>query len=250
MSDAATYRELAEAAWTWTLDQVRDDDGPWLPESVDAGRAQAAAAWDRDSLYVGISGTALALAEVGTAPVSHGARAAPGRRRGRAAPAPVPCHRRRVALRRTRRIVTALRHLAPGGERDALGRVGELRKSTGWTSPEPGPYQDTVLTDIIGGTAGIVLTVLWAGGAADIVSAGCELLLDDADEVEAGLDWGMVPHALSRGPNFSHGTAGIASALAVRRYSTGPARAAARTRAPGTSGLADPDQSGRGAGGR
>src|SRR6184192_2477477 len=64
MSDAATYRELAEAAWSWTLDQVRDDDGPWLPESVDAEEPQAAAAWDRDSLYVGISGTALALAEV------------------------------------------------------------------------------------------------------------------------------------------------------------------------------------------
>jgi lantibiotic modifying enzyme len=57
--------------------------------------------------------------------------------------------------------------------------------------------------------------VLWAGGAADIVSAGCDLLLDDADETEAGLDWGMVPHAPSRGPNFSHGTAGVASALAI-----------------------------------
>ena len=215
MSDAATYRELAEAAWTWTLDQVRDDDGPWLPESVDEEEPQAAAAWDRDSLYVGISGTALALAEV----VQHRSLT---EREQRLADDVV------VRLRRQSRatdaaslydglagFVTALRHLAPGGERDALGRVGELRKSTGWTSPEPGPYQDTVLTDIIGGTAGIVLTVLWAGGAADIVSAGCELLLDDADEVEAGLDWGMVPHALSRGPNFSHGTAGIASALAV-----------------------------------
>jgi hypothetical protein len=64
VSDAATYRDLADAAWSWTLDQVRDDDGPWLPESVDEGEPQAAAAWDRDGLYVGISGMALALAEV------------------------------------------------------------------------------------------------------------------------------------------------------------------------------------------
>ena len=223
MSDAATYRELADAAWSWTLDQVRDDDGPWLPESVDEEGPQAAAAWDRDSLYVGISGTALALAEV----VQHRPFT---EREQRLADDVV------VRLRRQSRatdaaslydglagFVTALRHLAPGTERDALRRVGELRKPTGWTSPEPGPYQDTALSDIIGGTAGIVLTVLWAGGAADIVSAGCDLLLDDADEVAAGLDWGMVPHALSRGPNFSHGTAGIASALAVAGTALGRA---------------------------
>ena len=48
-------------------------------------------------------------------------------------------------------------------------------------------------------------------------------MLDDADEVAAGLDWGMVPHALSRGPNFSHGTAGIASALAVAGTALGRA---------------------------
>ena len=42
MADAETYRDLAEAAWSWTLDQVCDDDGPWLPESVDEGTPQAA----------------------------------------------------------------------------------------------------------------------------------------------------------------------------------------------------------------
>src|SRR5215471_2521014 len=45
MSDAATYRDLAEAAWSWTLDQVRDDDGPWLPESIDEAEPQIAATW-------------------------------------------------------------------------------------------------------------------------------------------------------------------------------------------------------------
>ncbi len=223
MSDAATYRDLADAAWSWTLDQVRDDDGPWLPESVDEGEPQAAAAWDRDGLYVGISGTALALAEV----VHHRplteleqrlADDVVGRlgRQSRATDEP-------SLYDGLAGIVTALRHLAPGAERDALRRIGELRKPTGWTSHQPGPYQDTVLTDIIGGIAGIVLTVLWAGGAAGLLSAGCDTLLDDADETEAGLDWGMVPHALSRGPNFSHGTAGVGSALAVAGTALGRA---------------------------
>ncbi|HVD89619.1 MAG TPA: lanthionine synthetase LanC family protein, partial [Jatrophihabitantaceae bacterium] len=64
MADAETYRDRAEAAWSWTLDQVRDDDGPWLPESVDEGTPQTAATWERDDLYLGIAGTALTLAEV------------------------------------------------------------------------------------------------------------------------------------------------------------------------------------------
>ena len=28
------YRELGEAAWSWVLGQVRDEEGPWLPEVV------------------------------------------------------------------------------------------------------------------------------------------------------------------------------------------------------------------------
>jgi lantibiotic modifying enzyme len=40
-------------------------------------------------------------------------------------------------------------------------------------------------------------------------------LIRAAERSEAGLDWGMWSGAESRGPNYSHGTAGIASALAV-----------------------------------
>jgi hypothetical protein len=28
-----TYADLAEAGWRWVLDQVRRDDGPWIPVS-------------------------------------------------------------------------------------------------------------------------------------------------------------------------------------------------------------------------
>ena len=223
MSDAPTYRYLAEAAWSWTLNQVRDDDGPWLPESVDEAAPQTTASWDRDSLYLGISGTALALAELPHhRPLTQREQrfaddvvARLGRQSGPSDEASLYGGLAGIA--------TGLRHLAPGAEQDALGRIGELRTPAGWASHEPGPYEGTVLTDIIGGTAGIVLTVLWAGGAPDIVSAGCDVLLADADETEAGLDWGMVPHAPSRGPNFSHGTAGVASALAVAGTALGRA---------------------------
>lgn len=58
MSDVATYRDLAEAAWSWTLDQVRDDDGPWPPQAVDEEEPRSAEAWERDCLYVGIAGNA------------------------------------------------------------------------------------------------------------------------------------------------------------------------------------------------
>ena len=222
MSEAATYRDLAEAAWSWTLGQVRDDDGPWLPEYVDDREAQAAT-WYRDDLYLGISGTALTLAEL----VQH--RTFTEREQHLVDELVVRLGRESRTSDESSLygglagMATALRHLAPGTERDALHRIGRLRLPTGWASLEPGPYEGVVLTDIIGGTAGILLTVLWAGGAADVVSAGCDRLLDDADETEAGLDWGMVPHALSRGPNFSHGTAGVASALAVAGTALGRA---------------------------
>ena len=40
-------------------------------------------------------------------------------------------------------------------------------------------------------------------------------MLRAADPTEAGLDWAMVPSWPSRMPNYSHGTAGIATALAI-----------------------------------
>src|SRR4249919_325606 len=67
------------------------------------------------------------------------------------------------------------------------------------------------------GTAGIVLTAAWAGGeqAEAIATTGGEALLRAGDRTEAGLDWPMVPGDPWRGPNYSHGTAGVATALAV-----------------------------------
>ena len=112
----------------------------------------------------------------------------------------------------------ALRLLAPGTELIALRRLVDLMTPTGWDSTfQVATGADAPLTDVIGGTAGIVLAAIWAGGEVGetIARSGGECLLRAAEPTDAGLDWGMWAGAPSRMPNFSHGTAGVATALAV-----------------------------------
>jgi lantibiotic modifying enzyme len=212
------YRELGEAAWSWVLSHVREDDGPWLPASVSEDGRQAAPAEDRDSLYAGIGGLAPVLAEI----AQH--RALTDAEQVLAARVVA----RLSATARTRTEpslydglagdVTALKLLEPGREPIALQRLADLMTPAGWnTTFQIDPGSDAPLTDLVQGTAGVVLAAIWAGGehAEAIAVTGGESLLRAADETEAGLDWGMVPGATSRGPNYSHGTAGISTALTI-----------------------------------
>jgi len=216
------YRELGEAAWSWVLDQVREDDGPWLPETVPPGvpedSADAVPGKDRDCLYAGIAGLAPVLAEI--------ARYREPADRERSLTAGIVTRLSAEAKVGTEPslydglagFVTALRLLAPGTESVALRRLAELATPDGWPTTlgfEPG--SDAPLNDIIMGTAGVVLTAVWAGGdfAEPIATTGCEALLRVADRTAAGLDWGIGATSESRSPNYSHGTAGVASALAV-----------------------------------
>ena len=218
MATGALYRDLAEGAWSWVLAQVREDDGPWLPEWVDPERPVAEPAADRDSWYSGIGGLAPVLAEVAL------------HRDLRDAERDL-AHTvvRRLRAKATQRVepsffdglagdVTALRLLEPGSETVALQRLAQLATADGWpTTTQVDPGSDAPVTDLSLGTAGVVLASVWAGGAdwAQIAGTGADALLRAADRTEAGLDWGMVPHHPSRGPNYSHGTAGVAAALAV-----------------------------------
>ena len=63
MSEPGTYRDLGESAWRWVCAQIRDDDGPWLPDAV-TDEAPAGPAYDRDSVYAGIGGLGPVLAEI------------------------------------------------------------------------------------------------------------------------------------------------------------------------------------------
>jgi lantibiotic modifying enzyme len=212
------YRETGEAAWAWVLGQVREDNGPWLPETALGDGAEATPAKDRDSLYAGIAGLAPVLAEIGryrqlTARERSLATGIVGRLSDQAGRRTEPSLYDGLAG-----YAMALRLLAPGEESVALRRLAELARPEGWTTTldfEPG--SDAPLNDVIMGTAGVVMTAAWAGGeyAEAIATTGGEALLRAGERTEAGLDWGIGATVQSRLPNYSHGTAGVAAALAV-----------------------------------
>jgi lantibiotic modifying enzyme len=199
------------------LSQVRGDDGPWFPLAASEDDPQLAPAADRDSLYAGIAGLAPVLAEI--------ARHRPLTEVEQALATSVVA---RLAARVSSETevslydglagdAMALRLLAPGHETPALRRLVDLMTPAGWPTTVDPHGSAEPLTDIIAGTAGIVLGAVWAGGehASPIAATGGEVLLRAADRSAAGLDWGTRPGVPFRMPNYSHGTAGVASALAV-----------------------------------
>ena len=227
------YRELGEAAWAWVLGQVRDDEGPWLPEVVAADEPPAGPDADRDSLYAGIGGLAPVLAELGRHRALTGTEKALADGIVARLRAEVPARTEPGLYLGLGGDVTALKLLAPGSEQAAMARLAELATPQGWhTTLDTGPESIAPVTELIYGAAGVVLAAIWAGGqhAHDIATTGGEALLAVADETEGGLDWGMMPGAPSRAPNYSHGTAGVATALAIAGADLGRADFAAAAR--------------------
>jgi lantibiotic modifying enzyme len=213
----ADYREVGEAAWSWVMSQVRGDQGPWLPDTVPDDQPPTGPASDRDSLYAGIAGLAPVLAEIRQSRAlsdteQHLAEAVVARLSAQA--------RTRTEASLYDGLAgdaTALAMLAPGTEAAPIQRVASLMTPAGWPTTLGKDGSDEPFTDIVMGTAGVVLTATWAGGehADEVAAGGGEALLAVADRTDAGLDWGSLPGAPSRGPNYSHGTAGIATALAM-----------------------------------
>jgi hypothetical protein len=213
-----TYRELGEAAWSWVLGHVCEDDGPWLPEMVSQDGRHRTPAEDRDSFYAGIGGLAPVLAEI----AQHRALSAVEQVLASQVVARLSAQ---ASVRTEPSLydglagdVAALKLLASGGELIALQRLADLMTPAGWNTTLPiDSGSDAPVTDLVGGTAGVVLAAIWAGGehTETIAAVGGEALLRAADSTEAGLDWGIRPGSPSRMPNYSHGTAGIATALAI-----------------------------------
>jgi Lanthionine synthetase C-like protein len=220
---ASRYRDLGEAGWAWVLEQVRDDDGPWLPESVTAEPTDGPGA-DRDSLYAGIAGLVPVLAEIRCArpwtTAEHALAEAVSTRLG--AQAGTRCEP--SLYFGLAGDLTSLHLLSAGSEQVALQRLTDLAAPRGWLTTldlEPGSRDPA--NDVVLGTAGVVLAAAWVGGDQGLALAetGCEAMLRAADRTEAGLDWTMWPGRQSRGPNYSHGTAGVATALAVAGHRLG-----------------------------
>lgn len=217
MPRSDTYRELGEAAWSWVLSHVREDNGPWLPAQVPDDGKHLEPADDRDSLYAGIGGLALVLAEiVQYRPLLDAETALSSR---------VVARLTAMASLRTEPSlydglggdVAALRLLEPGQESIPLQRLADVMTPAGWNTTTGFDGSDAPVSDIMSGGAGVVMAAIWAGGerAKAIARTGGEALLRAADRTEAGLDWGMRRGLSWRGPNYSHGTAGVASALAI-----------------------------------
>jgi len=208
------------------MSQVRRSDGPWLPEAVPPDGRPAGPGAGRDSLYAGIGGLAPVLAEIGRYRALTGGEQALAAGIVARLGAVAPTRAEPSLYDGLAGDVTALELLAPGTERVPLARLASLMTPQGWPTTlgiEPGSAAP--VTDLVLGTAGVVLAAVWAGGehAANIATTGGQALLAAADRTEDGLDWAMLPGWPSRMPNYSHGTAGVATALAVAGAALGRA---------------------------
>jgi hypothetical protein len=119
------------------------------------------------------------------------------------------------------------------GAEEAVARLDELATDDGWEQPwlESPPFAPhSRINDATLGTAGNLLGAVWAhrhgvAGADALATRAAHILLAEAEPTEAGTNWRFFPLRFATDlpperrdrqmPNWSHGLAGIAAALAV-----------------------------------
>lgn len=229
MTTPETYADLGEAAWRWVLDQVRWDDGPWIPVAVphEGGPPE-----DRDGMHSGIGGLAHMLAEVRekrpwTDEESALADGIAARTRAGLATQPLATYFDGVVSD-----LGVLSALGADGSDVAIARLGELAADDGWEQPyvgAPTHPPHTRINDLTLGTAGPLLGAVWArrhgiAGAEELAHRAADILLAEGEPSAIGTNWPFVPSRFAGDapperkremPNWSHGLAGIAGALAV-----------------------------------
>jgi hypothetical protein len=229
VTDPSTYADLADAAWRWVLDQVRWDDGPWIPETVphDGGPPD-----ERDGMHSGIGGLAHVLAEVRLArewTPEEAELAAAVATRVAGGLGTTTAYSYFDGLVSDIGVLTAL---GARGADVAVARLAELCTDDGWEQeflggPPIAPHSR--INDATLGTAGNLLGAVWAGrhgvpGARDLAHRAADILLAEAEPTDKGTTWRFVPRRFTEDvpaerrremPNWSHGLAGIAAALAV-----------------------------------
>jgi hypothetical protein len=231
MTDPDSYADIGAAAWRWVLDQVRwDDSGPWIPASVPH---EGGAPEDRDGMHSGIGGLGHVLAEVReTRPwTDEEQRLADGiAARIQGELATTTAYSYFDGLVSDLGVLGALG--ADGADR-AVARLDELASDDGWEQPWMTPPRfapHARINDATLGTAGNVLAAVWAlrhgtPGADALAGKAADILLAEREPTDAGTSWSFLPPRFTeqvraeRGemqmPNWSHGLAGIAAALAV-----------------------------------
>jgi len=211
----AAARDCAAGAWAWVLEQVHwDAQGPWIPTSV--GGSPAEPPEERDCLYDGIGGLALALAEIRlsrewTEQERTLADAIVTRLAGEDL-AGECCLYFGLAGSLVANVV-----LGDTVTATLLDRLDALATPSGWPSAV-GMAPGSTFNDLIMGNAGVVLTCVWLGGERTdrLAALGAEALVAVATPAAHGLSWKMYEGDRDRVmPNYSHGTAGIVTALAV-----------------------------------
>ncbi|GAA1530155.1 lanthionine synthetase LanC family protein [Kribbella lupini] len=268
-SAGATYRDTAEAAWQWTLGQVRwADDGPWIPTSVTGDEPQVPD--DRDGMHSGIAGLAHTLAEIRLSRPWTAAETKLGDAIAERLIREIPgCSDVTFfdGLVSTIGALVALDRL--DGVRAAVVRLQELAADDGWPQTLMVPPRfapGARIHDMTLGTAGVLLGGVWAArhgveGGRELADHAAGILLTEIAlagaeaeaEVGAGVDaearaavgaevgaidvgWPFVPRrfrpeAGAVMPNLSHGLAGVAAALASAGLSLGrPELVAAATK--------------------
>jgi hypothetical protein len=219
----AKFWGTAEDAWRWVLDQVRCDDGPWIPE-FRGGELKPP--W-REGMYSGVGGLAHVLAEIRlsrewTAREEQLAEAVAAQVRASiGTTTDVSFFSGLVSA------ISVLTALGAPGSDEAVARMLELSTPDGWPNEHlvPPRFLDGGRChDLTAGTAGVLLGAVWAGrhgvaGAEELAGVAAGILLAEREEVPGGLNWRMVPVRFCADqrelPNFSHGVSGIATALAL-----------------------------------
>ncbi|MDX8142163.1 lanthionine synthetase LanC family protein [Lentzea sp. BCCO 10_0061] len=219
-----TYWGTAELAWRWVMDQVRYDDGWWIPE-YPGGDLDLRL---RDGMYAGIGGLAHVLAEIRlsrewTAREAELADAITAR-----VQASIGTTSDVTFFNGLGSTVSVLTTLGAPGADAAVARLLELSTPDGW----PQDFLDNAekylpgarAHDLAVGSAGVLLTAVWARrhgveGAEELARVAADVLLAEREEAEIGANWRWVPQRFTtndwHSPNFSHGVAGIAAAFAL-----------------------------------
>ncbi|MEU0094536.1 lanthionine synthetase LanC family protein [Kribbella sp. NPDC006257] len=224
MTSARTPREVAEAAWRWVLDQVRWDDGPWIPDSDSDGIPD-----QRDGTYAGIGGLVQALSEIRlsrpwTAEEQRLAVAIGDRLRGQ-----VPTMTDYTYFDGLVSAIGVFTALGIPGASDAVRRLSDLAQPDGWQQTflePPRALADARFNDLTLGTGGVLLGALWAlrhgvEGAREVADRAADILLVEGKPAADGISWPFVPDRFvcekpfALMPNLSHGTAGVATVLAL-----------------------------------
>jgi lantibiotic modifying enzyme len=221
------YLTNAERGWRWVLDQVRWDDGPWVPGHV-AGSEPQEPPWDRDGTHSGIGGLAYVLAEIRLlrpwTNEEHELADGIADRVRRAIPVGGDCSFFDGLVAH----LGVLTALGTHGATTAVRRLICLARPEGWrllASNDNRVHAEACSNDLTLGTAGVLLGAVWGvrqavAGSTELAERAARVLLDEAEQEEVGVTWRMVPPRYFHGPlgempNLSHGVAGVAAALAL-----------------------------------